>query len=61
VGLGRDVVDVFPIVDVDREHTCGVAVATAHIGLRGAGSNPLAAMWNGNGCGLGVGCVGEWE
>jgi hypothetical protein len=44
VGLGRDVVDVFSVVDVDREHTCGVAVANAHIGLRGTGLNPLVAM-----------------
>jgi hypothetical protein len=34
VSLGRDVVDVFPVIDVDI-HTCGVAVTTASICLRG--------------------------
>jgi hypothetical protein len=36
VGLGRDVVDVFPVIDVDI-NTCGVAVATSGICLRGRG------------------------
>jgi hypothetical protein len=34
VGLRRDVVDVFPVID---KHTCGIAVATACICLRGRG------------------------
>jgi hypothetical protein len=34
VGLGRDIVDVFHVIDVER-NTRGVVVATAHIGLRG--------------------------
>jgi hypothetical protein len=28
VGFGRDVVDVFTVIDVDK-HTCGVVVATS--------------------------------
>jgi hypothetical protein len=34
MALGRDVVDIFPIINVDI-NTCGVAVATARIFLRG--------------------------
>jgi hypothetical protein len=34
MALGRDVVDIFPIINVDI-NTCGVAVAIARIFLRG--------------------------
>jgi hypothetical protein len=43
VGLRRDVVDVFSVIDVHK-HTCDVVVATASICLRGRGSNPFGAM-----------------
>jgi hypothetical protein len=36
VGLGRDVVDVFSVID-KHKHICGVVVATASICLRGSG------------------------
>jgi hypothetical protein len=36
VSLVRDVVDVFPVID-RHKHTCGVAVATLGLCLRGHG------------------------
>jgi hypothetical protein len=37
VSLMRDVVDVFPVIDVDIKNTCGVAVAILGLCLRGHG------------------------